>query len=180
MVEKLPDMNVKHIIFITRPALAVMDAIAKLVHADDRRAKGSAASAGGRGAAAGRGGGPSVTGTKEYHLYFVPRVSQLCEKHLQDRGVFGSFATIGAFACEIYPVDSDLLSMELPNVYKYIINENSFGVLIILFLVPESCTSKVIQPVCTLRPLRCRRSNVCMVESRRSTAKVNTPIRCGT
>lgn len=73
---------------------------------------------GGGGRGGGGAGGVVAAGAKEYHLYFVPRVSQLCEKHLQDRGVFGSFATIGAFACEIYPVDSDLLSMELPNVYK--------------------------------------------------------------
>lgn len=112
LVEKLPDMDVKHIIFITRPSLAVMDAIANLVHAEEKRGKTQPASRGGRA------GGVLASAAKEYHLYFVPRVSQLCEKHLQDRGVFGSFATIGAFACEIYPVDSDLLSMELPNVYK--------------------------------------------------------------
>lgn len=114
-------MNVKHIIFITRPALAVMDVIANLVHADDKRAKSVMATSrggGGGGRGGGGAGGVMAAGAKEYHLYFVPRVSQLCEKHLQDRGVFGSFATIGAFACEIYPVDSDLLSMELPNVYK--------------------------------------------------------------
>lgn len=118
LVETLPEMDVKHIIFITRPSLAVMDAIAKFVHADDERAKrraGAVSRAGGRGP---NGGDVAAAGSKEYHLYFMPRVSQLCEKHLQDRGVFGSFATVGAFSCEIYPVDSDLLSMELPNVYK--------------------------------------------------------------
>lgn len=107
-VDALPDLDVKHIIFITRGQLPLMDAIANMVLADDKRA---------REAATKRNRGVATSG-KEYHVYFVPRVSKLCEKHLQDRGVFGSFATVGALAREIYPVDSDLLSMELPNVYK--------------------------------------------------------------
>lgn len=106
--------DVKHIIFLTPPVLSSMDAIANVVHADDPRS----AKRTGTGKAGTGGGVVAAAGAKEYHLFFVPRVSQLCEKHLQDRGVYGSFATIGALGFEIYPVDSDLLSMELPNVYK--------------------------------------------------------------
>lgn len=105
---QLPDMDVKHVIFIARAQLPLMDAVANVVLADDKRVREANAKRN-RGVA---------TGTKEYHIYFVPRASKLCEKHLQDRGVFGSFATVAALAWEIYPVDSDLLSMELPNVYK--------------------------------------------------------------
>lgn len=95
----LADVDVKHIIFITRPNLKLMDFIAENVHNEEKR---------------------SVKTKKEFHLFFVPKMSMLCEKHLKIRKVYGSFTNVGEFKCEIFPVDNDLLSMELKDCYRLV------------------------------------------------------------
>lgn len=57
---------------------------------------------------------------KEFHLYFLPKISMLCEKHLKVKGVYGSFSNIGELKCDFFPVDNDLLSMELKDVYRWV------------------------------------------------------------
>lgn len=93
----LVDVDVKHIIFITRPNLKLMDFIAENIHNEEKR---------------------QLKSKKEFHLFFVPKMSMLCEKHLKIRKVYGSFANVGEFKCEIFPVDNDLLSMELKDCYR--------------------------------------------------------------
>lgn len=61
---------------------------------------------------------------KEFHIFFVPRKSLLCEKKLQNRGVFGSFTLIEEFPCDLFPFDSDLVSMELNETFKEFFLEN--------------------------------------------------------
>lgn len=95
----LPNYNVKHIIFITRPNIKLMDYIADNIHSEVKRNK-------------------SNIERKEFHLYFLPRKSQLCENHLKTRGVYGSLINVGELKCNIFPVDKDLLSMELKNTYR--------------------------------------------------------------
>lgn len=96
----LPSLDVRHIIFIARPNPKLMDFVADNVHSFDKK---------------------HVHGArKEFHLYFVPKISMLCEKHLKIKGVYGSFTNIGEFRCDVFPVDSDVLSMELKDVYKYV------------------------------------------------------------
>lgn len=51
-------------------------------------------------------------------MYFMPRKSLLCEKHLEMKGVLGSLKHIGEFACDIFPLEKDVLSMEWPQCYK--------------------------------------------------------------
>lgn len=48
----------------------------------------------------------------------MPRKSLLCEKHLELKGVLGSLKHIGEFACDLFPLDKDLLSMEWPECFK--------------------------------------------------------------
>lgn len=48
----------------------------------------------------------------------MPRKSLLCEKHLEMQGVLGSLKHIAEFACDLFPMDKDLLSMEWPQCYK--------------------------------------------------------------
>lgn len=48
----------------------------------------------------------------------------MCQKKLQNRGVFGSFTLIEEFKCDIFPFDSDLLSMELNDSFKEFYLEN--------------------------------------------------------
>ncbi|KAK4877889.1 hypothetical protein RN001_010395 [Aquatica leii] len=99
----LPTTNVKHIIFITRPKLAFMDLIAQNVHHDSKTWTGP---------------------KKQYHLFFVPRKSLLCRKRLEHSGMFGSLSSIEEFKCDFFPFDSDLISMELPEVYRDYYLEN--------------------------------------------------------
>lgn len=94
----LPDVEVRNIIFITRPTLKHMDYIAENVHSIEKRYKSS--------------------NRKEMFLYFVPTKSILCENQLKNKGVYGSFTNVGEFKCDFFPVDNDLLSMELKDVYK--------------------------------------------------------------
>jgi len=54
----------------------------------------------------------------------VPRKSLLCQKKLQNRGVFGSFTLIEEFKCDLFPFDNDLLSMELNGSFKEFHLEN--------------------------------------------------------
>ncbi|XP_063978837.1 vacuolar protein sorting-associated protein 33A [Diachasmimorpha longicaudata] len=97
---QLPPTNVSSIIFIVRPHLDLIDLIAENVHGEQNRSP------------------------KEFHIFFVPRKSLLCEKKLQNRGVFGSFTLIEEFPCDLFPFDSDLVSMELSQTYKEYFLEN--------------------------------------------------------
>lgn len=92
----LPDVDVRNIIFITRPNMKLMNCIAENVHSIDKR----------RGT------------NKELFLYFLPRVSTLCETQLKNKGVYGSFTHVGEFKCDFFPVDNDLLSMELKDSFR--------------------------------------------------------------
>ncbi|OAD52769.1 Vacuolar protein sorting-associated protein 33A [Eufriesea mexicana] len=93
--------NIVNIIFITRPQLSLMDLIAENVHGEEGKRP-----------------------RKEFHLFFVPRKSLLCQKKLQNRGVFGSFTLIEEFKWDLFPFDNDLLSMELSESFKEFHLEN--------------------------------------------------------
>ncbi|XP_044010499.1 vacuolar protein sorting-associated protein 33A isoform X2 [Aphidius gifuensis] len=92
---QLPPTNVNNIIFIVRPQLELMDLIAENVHGEQKRSP-----------------------TKEFHIFFFPRKSLLCEKKLENRGVRGNFTLIEEFPCDLFPFDNDLVSMELDKTYK--------------------------------------------------------------
>ncbi|XP_055638417.1 vacuolar protein sorting-associated protein 33A isoform X2 [Toxorhynchites rutilus septentrionalis] len=91
------DIDVKNIIFITRPNQTLMDYIANNIHEEEQNKKIS---------------------RKEFYLYFLPKRSFLCEKRLQVKGVHGSLAFIGEFKCNFFPFDNDLVSMELKDAYR--------------------------------------------------------------
>lgn len=85
----------QHVIYMVRPRLALMDLIADQVLQQAR--------AGGQ--------------RKEFHVFFVPRKSQPCIRLLEERGVYGEL-DIEEYALELFPVDSDVLSMELDASFK--------------------------------------------------------------
>lgn len=116
----LPPSAVQNIIFITRPQLHLMDLVADNIYGEER-------SSGYR---------------KEFHLFFVPRKSLLCEKWLKNRGVFGNFALIEEFACDLFPFDSDLMSMELESAFKEYYLEND-----------PTCLYQAAQAIMTLQSL---------------------------
>ncbi|XP_022831603.1 vacuolar protein sorting-associated protein 33A [Spodoptera litura] len=91
----LPNISVKHIVFITRPKLHLMDLVANYIQS--LRSK--------------------QTTPLEFHLFFVPRKSELCKKHLTNLGVLTNL-TIHEFKCDIFPFESDVMSLELQNDFR--------------------------------------------------------------
>jgi hypothetical protein len=55
---------------------------------------------------------------KDFSIFFVPRKTLLCERRLQDLGIRGSLTHIDDYGLEIFPVDSDILSMEHPSAFR--------------------------------------------------------------
>ncbi|EFX62549.1 hypothetical protein DAPPUDRAFT_301010 [Daphnia pulex] len=103
---RLPSISVKNILFITRPEVELMDCIADNLHSEE--SQGHSAS-------------------KEYQLIFVSRRSAVCEQRLKDKGVYGTLTSIDELPVDFFPLDSDVISMELDNVFKdlYVDNEIS-------------------------------------------------------
>jgi len=92
----LPAISADNVVFITRPSLSCMDIIADNIKQEERR------------------GGSGVK--TEFHIFFVPRKSLLCEKRLVQAGVFGSLSC-SSLPIYLFPLDTDLLSMELNTAY---------------------------------------------------------------
>lgn len=93
----LPNVEVKNFIFITRPDLQLMNAIASNIHSDERKNR---------------------VYRKNFYLYFLPMKSLLCENQLKSKGVFGNFQVIDNFKCQLFPFENDVISMEYANAYK--------------------------------------------------------------
>ncbi|XP_055389013.1 vacuolar protein sorting-associated protein 33A [Condylostylus longicornis] len=96
----LPYLDVKNIIFITRPEVKMMDYIAENLlseNSDDRKYRGS---------------------RKDYYLYFLPRRSEFCEKRLINKDVYGTFTHVGELSWEFFPLDKDLISMEQKYAFR--------------------------------------------------------------
>ncbi|EFX69866.1 hypothetical protein DAPPUDRAFT_113272 [Daphnia pulex] len=93
----LPSISVKNILFITRPEVELMDCIADNLHSEE--SQGHSAS-------------------KEYQLIFVSRRSAVCEQRLKDKGLYGTLTSIDELPVDFFPLDSDVISMELDNVFK--------------------------------------------------------------
>ncbi|VVC88809.1 vacuolar protein sorting-associated protein 33A [Leptidea sinapis] len=91
----LPTIAVKHIIFIARPKVALMDLVADYILY--LRGKQST--------------------PVEFHVFFVPRKSEICENHLKNRGVLSN-VILKEFICDIFPFDSDVMSLELQNDFR--------------------------------------------------------------
>ncbi|GMH37511.1 hypothetical protein BSKO_05384 [Bryopsis sp. KO-2023] len=53
----------------------------------------------------------------EYSVFFIPRLTCLCEKVFEEEGVKGD-ATLGEYPLEFIPFDDDVLSMEMERTYR--------------------------------------------------------------
>ncbi|NXN95936.1 VP33A protein, partial [Rhinopomastus cyanomelas] len=93
---RLPQADVKNIIFFVRPRLELMDIITDNVLREDR------------------GRSPQ----RDFHILFVPRRSLLCEQWLKEQGVLGSFIHREQYSLDLIPFDGDLLSMESESAFK--------------------------------------------------------------
>ena len=54
---------------------------------------------------------------RAYTLFFVPRRSMLCEKVLEDEGVYG-LITVREFAQQLFVLEDDVLSLEEPHSFR--------------------------------------------------------------
>jgi len=93
---RIPKISTDNIVFVTRPIPAQMDKIADNVKGEEIS-----------------GGGVRV----DFHILFVPNKSLLCEKRLEDRGVLGSFAFLDELSISWFPLDTDVVSLERPNIF---------------------------------------------------------------
>ena len=50
---------------------------------------------------------------RSYHIFFVPRRSMVCERVLQEEGVYG-LVTVREFGAQLIPLEDDVLSLEQP------------------------------------------------------------------
>ncbi|XP_002010896.3 vacuolar protein sorting-associated protein 33A [Drosophila mojavensis] len=55
---------------------------------------------------------------RQYYIFFVPRRSCLCIKHLENLDVINAFTHIYELTWNFFPLDSDVVSMEMPNAYR--------------------------------------------------------------
>lgn len=119
----ISDRQVRHVIFITRPNEEMMDIIAMNILKNDRENLN------------GQLKWHFFTGSllfilfftytlisgsllREFHLFFVPRKSILCIERLKNKGVYGSLTNVFEFKCHLFPLDNDLVSMELPCSFR--------------------------------------------------------------
>ena len=66
----------------------------------------------------------------KFHIIFVPRKSHLCEKKLEELGVYGSFKdNLKDFFLDLIPLDHDVLSMEQPELFRV----NQFSSLFLIY-----------------------------------------------
>ncbi|XP_005187247.1 vacuolar protein sorting-associated protein 33A [Musca domestica] len=82
-----------NIIYLVRPLVSIMDDIAGQVLKNSDK-------------------------NRVFHLFFVPRRSCLCEKHLEQKGVYGSFGMVEELSWNFYPIENDVISMENPMAFK--------------------------------------------------------------
>ncbi|KAJ3193080.1 hypothetical protein HK101_005437 [Irineochytrium annulatum] len=93
--EDRPDTDSKSLIYICRPKIGCAKLIAS--HMKQHQSK---------------------SGAKiEYSVFFVPRRTLVCERVLEEEGVYGD-VTVGEFHLDIIPLEEDFLSLELGNAFR--------------------------------------------------------------
>ena len=98
-----PKTECNSILYIVRPTVEGMKQIAKHVRAHTKEHS-----------------------KKNYHVYFVPRRSFICEKVLKDEGVYANLS-VSEYQLGLIPFDDDILSLELPNpIYECVLEKDNF------------------------------------------------------
>ncbi|RWS08819.1 Vacuolar protein sorting-associated protein 33A-like protein [Dinothrombium tinctorium] len=97
---KLPPIKAVNVVYIIRPELSLMQIIADNIKKEDKHFK--------------------------FHILFMPRKSFLCERKLQELGVFGNFTSIEEYAVELFPIDSDVMSLEMNYAFKECVVNNDY------------------------------------------------------
>ncbi|XP_030382122.1 vacuolar protein sorting-associated protein 33A [Scaptodrosophila lebanonensis] len=85
--------DVTNIIYIVRPQVSLMDQVGNHVMKLGQQGR-------------------------QFHIFFVPRRSCLCEKQLENKGYLSSFGSVEELSWNFLPLDADVVSMELPHAYR--------------------------------------------------------------
>ena len=80
-----------------------------------------------------KGSGSSSTAT-QHHVYYVPFHTVICEQILEDEHVLEHISSIGEFCLGLVPLDSDILSLEMPDMFKQVKN-----IYILCIAIQELC-----------------------------------------
>jgi len=54
----------------------------------------------------------------QFHIYYIPFHTIICEQILEDEHVLGHITTVGEFNIGLIPLDGDVLSLEMPDMFK--------------------------------------------------------------
>lgn len=122
-----------HVLYFVRPSLSNMRLVAAQVKKRTaQRGKSSTSGRGGGGAMGRSGNGlgnvsSGSLGQPRYLLYFVPHKTFICEQALRDEGVLDCFAEIGECQLDLFPLDTDVVSLELEASFKdcYVDGDNA-------------------------------------------------------
>lgn len=90
----LPEGCPPHIIYLMRPRAHMMQWVADQIKQHERSGN-----------------------HYDHYIFFTPRQTLVCERALKDTGVYGN-CVIGEFHLNLVPLDSDVMSMELPLSFK--------------------------------------------------------------
>ncbi|KYQ89536.1 Sec1-like family protein [Tieghemostelium lacteum] len=67
---------------------------------------------------------------KEYAIIYIPKIDNICQRVLEELGVYGNISTFQSFPLDIVPFDNDLLSLEITNTFKdYVIDNDKSSLL---------------------------------------------------
>ncbi|KAF2069320.1 hypothetical protein CYY_009357 [Polysphondylium violaceum] len=66
---------------------------------------------------------------KDYSMIYIPRVDPICQRVLEGQGVYGNFRSFHQFHLDLIPFDNDVLSMELPSMYKHFLLDNDKSII---------------------------------------------------
>jgi len=94
LAERL-DTDCKNIVYLIRPRIRFIRYIADHVQNHQR----------------------DQTSLKDYFIFFVPRKTMLCERHLEEEGIHKD-VKLGEFQLDLIPFEKDVLSLEMEDCYK--------------------------------------------------------------
>ena len=108
--DQIIETECKNIIYLTRPNIQHVRWIANQIKSNQSS---------------------QTSSSMEYSIFFVPRRSLICDKFLEDEGIFGD-CSVGEFHLDLIPFDEDLLSLEMNDCFRSLFVDGDTTVLKIL------------------------------------------------
>ena len=103
--KELDVVDIKNILYIVRPRIQLMKYIAHQIKSFTRESEKR------------KGKVDDDNRPKNFHINMVPRRTLICEKVLEEVGIYGD-VKISEYPLDLIPFDDDIMSMELPYAFK--------------------------------------------------------------